>query len=70
MLYQQKMSGGVAMPEQSSFDPLAQPESNATSSSYPRPCCAANQQPWNRRLGNHERLSNFGVNLTRIAPGG
>ena len=58
------------MPEKSGFDPLALPESNATSSSYPEPYRAANQQRWNRRLGNHARLGNFGVNLTRIAPGG
>jgi uncharacterized cupin superfamily protein len=50
------------------FDPLALPESNATS--YPEPFRAANQQRWNRRLGDHAGLKNFGVNLTRIVPGG
>ena len=56
------------MPERSGFDPLTLPESNATS--YPEPYRAANQQRWNRRLGTHAKLGNFGVNLTRIAPGG
>jgi uncharacterized cupin superfamily protein len=56
------------MPEKSGFDPLALPESNATS--YPEPYRPANQQRWNRRLGNHAQLTNFGVNLTRIIPGG
>ncbi len=28
------------------------------------------QQRWNRRLGDHAKLTNFGVNLSRIAPGG
>jgi len=56
------------MPEFSGFDPLALPESNATS--YPEPFRAENQQRWNRRLGNHAGLRNFGVNLTRIIPGG
>jgi uncharacterized cupin superfamily protein len=50
------------------FDPLRVPESNATS--YPEPYRAENQRRWNRRLGDHAELSNFGVNLTRIAPGG
>ena len=56
------------MPEKSGFDPLLLPESNATG--YPEPFRAANQQRWNRRLGNHANLTNFGVNLTRIIPGG
>ena len=56
------------MPERSGFDPLMLPESNATG--YPEPYRAANQQRWNRRLGNHAQLTNFGVNLTRIIPGG
>ena len=56
------------MVEKSGFDPLTLPESNA--SSYPEPYRAANQQRWNRRLGNHASLTNFGVNLTRIVPGG
>jgi uncharacterized cupin superfamily protein len=56
------------MPEKSGFDPLTVPESNATG--YPEPHRAANEQRWNRRLGNHAGLTNFGVNLTRILPGG
>jgi uncharacterized cupin superfamily protein len=50
------------------FDPADVPESNATG--YPEPLRAANMQRHNRRLGNHAGLKNFGVNLTRIAPGG
>lgn len=51
----------------SGFDPLSLPESNATT--YPEPFRAANQQRWNRRVGDHAGLTNFGVNLTRIQPG-
>ena len=51
-----------------SFDPLDLPESNATS--YPGPYRAENQHRWNRRLGDHAGLTNFGINLTRIEPGG
>jgi uncharacterized cupin superfamily protein len=57
-----------AVPKPSGFDPLILPESNATS--YPEPYRAANQQRWNRRLGDHAKLTNYGVNLTRIVPGG
>ena len=56
------------MPEKSGFDPLLLPESNATG--YPEPFRAANQQRWNHRLGEHAKLTNFGVNFTRIIPGG
>ncbi|MDA8049067.1 MAG: cupin domain-containing protein [Rhodospirillales bacterium] len=56
------------MPEHSAFDPLTLPESNATS--YPEPYRAANRMRWNRRLSDHANLTNFGVNLTRIVPGG
>lgn len=56
------------MAEKSGFDPLAVRESNA--SGYPERYRAANQQRWNRRLGEHAGLTNFGVNLTRIIPGG
>src|SRR5215472_8123691 len=56
------------MPKPKAFDPLALPESNATS--YPEPYRAENQRRWNRRLGDHAGLKNFGVNLTRIVPGG
>lgn len=50
------------------FDPAEVPESNATT--YPEPLRAPNQNRYNRRLGNHAGLKNFGVNLTRIVPGG
>ncbi len=56
------------MAEASGFDPLEIRESNATG--YPEPYRAANQMRWNRRLGDHAKLVNFGVNLTRIVPGG
>lgn len=56
------------MPTLPAFDPSEVPESNATG--YPEPFRAANQQRFNRRLGNHAGLANFGVNLTRIVPGG
>jgi uncharacterized cupin superfamily protein len=50
------------------FDPDDVAESNATG--YPEPLRAASQKRYNRRLGNHVGLKNFGVNLTRIVPGG
>ena len=50
------------------FDPKDLPESNATS--YPAPFREANMTRWNRRLGPVAGLRNFGVNLTRIVPGG
>ena len=49
------------------FDPTGLPESNATS--YPEKFRADNSRRWNRRLGDHAGLTNFGVNLTRIVPG-
>ena len=55
-------------PSMPAFDPADVPESNATS--YPEPLRAPNQNRYNRRLGNHVGLRNFGVNLTRIVPGG
>ena len=55
-------------PSMPAFDPADVPESNATS--YPEPLRAPNQNRYNRRLGNHAGLKNFGVNLTRIVPGG
>src|SRR5689334_20122621 len=57
-----------AMKKSTVFDPVSVAESNATS--YPEPYRAANQKRWNRRLGDHAGLTNFGVNLTRIVPGG
>lgn len=56
------------MTEKSGFDPLTLPESNATG--YPEPYRAENQKRWYRRLGDHAGLKNFGVNTTRIVPGG
>src|SRR5438046_9852432 len=50
------------------FDPGAVSESNFTS--YPEGHRAINQMRYNRRLGDHAGLRNFGVNLTRIIPGG
>jgi uncharacterized cupin superfamily protein len=52
----------------SGFDPLTLPESNATS--YPEQFRAGNQERWNRRLGDRAGLTNYGVNMTRIVPGG
>src|SRR5215468_3007891 len=49
------------------FDPADLAESNATS--YPAAFRAGNSKRWNRRLGDHVGLKNFGVNLTRIVPG-
>lgn len=50
------------------FDPDVVSENNFTS--YPEPHRAVNQMRYNRRLGEHAGLRNFGVNLTRIVPGG
>jgi len=50
------------------FDPRDVPESNATA--YPEIYRAENQNRFNRRLGQHAGLKNFGVILTRIVPGG
>jgi uncharacterized cupin superfamily protein len=50
------------------FDPAAVSESNFTS--YPELHRAANSSRYNRRLGDHAGLNNFGVSLTRIVPGG
>jgi uncharacterized cupin superfamily protein len=55
-------------PRPPAFDPKDLPESNATS--YPEKFKAANSRRWNRRLGDHAGLTNFGVNLTRIEAGG
>jgi uncharacterized cupin superfamily protein len=50
------------------FDPATVSESNFTS--YPEPHRAVNSTRYNRRLADHAGLKNFGVNLTRIIPGG
>ena len=56
------------MPNPPAFDPADLPESNATS--MPGPFRAGNQTRWARRLGQAAGLTNFGVNLVRIVPGG
>jgi uncharacterized cupin superfamily protein len=58
----------MTKPSLPAFDPLDVPESNFTS--YPDPFRGENQKRWNRRLGDHAGIKNFGVNLTRITPGG
>jgi uncharacterized cupin superfamily protein len=50
------------------FDPADVVESNYTS--YPEPFRAENQKRWNRRIGDHAGMRSFGVNLSRIVPGG
>lgn len=50
------------------FKTSAVPESNATI--IPEPFTTQNQTRFNRRLGDFAGLKNFGVNLTRIVPGG
>jgi uncharacterized cupin superfamily protein len=58
----------MSKPRLPAFDPADLSESNATS--YPEAFKAINSRRWNRRLGDHVGLRNFGVNLTRIEPGG
>ena len=55
-------------PKPPAFDPRQLTESNFTS--YPESHRAVNQMRYNRRLGDHAGLKNFGVNMTRIIPGG
>jgi uncharacterized cupin superfamily protein len=50
------------------FTPVDVPESNATG--YPEPFRQAQMRRHNRRIGDHGGLTVFGVNLTRIEPGG
>ena len=57
----------MTKPRLPAFDPADLAESNATS--YPDKFKAINSRRWNRRLGDHVGLKNFGVNLTRIEPG-
>lgn len=57
----------MTKPRLPAFDPTALPESNATS--YPEKFRPQNSRRWNRRLGDHVGLKNFGVNLTRVEPG-
>ena len=55
-------------PQLPAFDPRDVPESNATA--YPEPLRAVNLHRYNRRLGDHAGLQNYGVVMTRIVPGG
>jgi len=57
----------MTKPRLPAFDPADLAESNATS--YPDKFKVINSRRWNRRLGDHVGLKNFGVNLTRIEPG-
>ena len=50
------------------FRPIDLAESN--SSGYPAPFREGQRKRWNRRLGDHGGLKNFGVNLVRVEPGG
>ena len=50
------------------FRPTDLPESN--SSGYPAPFRDGQRKRWNRRLGDHGGLKNFGVNFVRVEPGG
>jgi uncharacterized cupin superfamily protein len=50
------------------FRPAEVPEDNA--SSYPEPFREVQRKRYNRRLGNHAGLTNYGVNLIRVLPGG
>jgi len=56
------------MPNPPAFDPKSLPESNATL--MPEPLWGRAKTRWNRRLGMAAGLTAFGVNLTRIVPGG
>ena len=58
----------ASTPRLPAFDPDMVTETNFTS--YPEPYRAANSTRYNRRLADHAGLKNFGVNLTRIIPGG
>lgn len=58
----------MTKPTLPAFDPADLAESNATG--YPAPFRAENSRRWFRRLGDHVGLTNFGVNLVRVVPGG
>lgn len=58
----------MSPPKLPAFDPFSLPESNATA--IPEPYRERNQTRSNRRLGEHVGIKNYGVNLTRIHPGG
>jgi hypothetical protein len=50
------------------FKPTDVSESNA--SGYPEPFREGQRKRYNRRLGDHAGLKNYGVNLIRVLPGG
>ncbi len=50
------------------FDPAQVKENNATT--YPAPYDTDNLKRFNRRIGDHAGIRNYGVVLTRIEPGG
>ncbi|MBM3535659.1 MAG: cupin domain-containing protein [Alphaproteobacteria bacterium] len=56
------------MAKPAGFDPKSLPESNSTS--YPEPYRTPVMKRWYRRLAPSTGLTRFGVNLTRIEPGG
>ena len=56
------------MPNPPAFDPAQVKESNATT--YPAPYHTDNLKRFNRRLGDHAGIRNYGVVMTRIVPGG
>lgn len=58
----------MAAPHMPAFDPFDVAESNA--SMLPEPFASMAKTRHNRRLGDYAGLTNFGVNLTRIEPGG
>jgi uncharacterized cupin superfamily protein len=58
----------MSKPTLPAFDPSDVAETNYTS--YPEELRSVNQNRWNRRLGDHAGIRNYGVNLTRIVPGG
>src|ERR1700732_4973232 len=58
----------MTAPQSPAFYPRDVEESNATG--YPEPFRAANLNRYNRHLGNHAGLQNYGVVMTRIVPGG
>lgn len=58
----------MTAPKMPAFDPFDVSESNA--SMLPEPFATQAKRRHNRRLGTHAGLTNFGVVLTRIEPGG
>ena len=50
------------------FYPTDLAETNA--SGYPAPFLDKQRKRWTRRLGDHGGLKNYGVNITRVEPGG